>query len=81
MADQGLSQESRLFRVIGDKARSTEQTEPINSTESPVNYTRRQPFGGQPQCISQGSPQEGSDKPILEVMRSHGWGLIAETAT
>ena len=77
MADQGLSQERRLFRVIGDKARPTEQTEPIHSTESPVDCARRQPFGGQPQCIPQSSPQESSNKPILEVMRSHGWEAIA----
>ena len=70
MADQRLSQERRLLRVIGDKAHPTEQSEPIHSTEPPLDRTRRHAFNGKPEGIPQGGPQKGSNQTILEVITS-----------
>ncbi len=74
MAYQRLSQERRLLRVIGDQARPTEQSKSINSSEPPLDRTRRHAFNRKPEGIAQGGSQEGSNQPIVEVMgTSHGW--------
>ena len=74
MAYQRLSQDRRLLRVIGDKARPTEQSESIHSTVPTLDCTRRHAFNREPEGIAQGGSQEGSNQPIVEVMRtSHGW--------
>jgi len=80
MADQRLSQERRLLRIVGDKARPTEQSESIHSAEPPMDRTRRHAFNRKPEGIPQGGSQEGSNQPIFEVVRtSHGWGVMVET--
>ena len=72
MADQRLSQDRRLLRVIGDKACPTEQPELIHSAEPPLDRISRHAFGRKPQGIPQGGSQQGSNQPIFEVMRGHG---------
>ena len=68
MADEALGQERRLFRVVGDEARLTQQPEPVDAPEPSPDRPGRHPLGRQAQRIAQRRSQQDGDQAILDAL-------------